>query len=403
MITNDCLKIFKSRKPDTVRFALISDVHVQDTAFTLDMALDSFEEIGNFNGLLMLGDIVYQDGFEPEGEKYDIVFNRIREKYMDIPYVYTIGNHEFPILAFEEKTGQSVKYHTEIDGYHFITDISVVSPDIEWIKQEVKSAVADDETKPVFLLLHDGFQNLMIRSREYKKNWSFELQEFLRNYPQVIAIVGHVHIAAQSPDIIAQDGFTVVQAPCLGEIGYIQGDGLCKEFFVPGVPQAMMLEIENGAVYVYSLDVENHEYIGKPFVIDIPVLKKGWSYYGEAEKKNSDVPYFEDGAELNIKRITGDCIEVSFPKAFNKAANEFTHDGFVIAYKIEVFKKDMFECVFSDILISDFYKVNNLDDISKVFFKKIKGLKKDVTYDVRVVPISPFRKYGIPLKKEFIM
>ena len=268
-MTNMCLKKFRSRNPDTVRFALISDVHIQDTAFTLDMALDAFNQIGNCDALLMLGDIIYQDGFEPESEKYDIVLNMLREKFKNVPFVYTIGNHEFPILAFseniaastelfEKKTGQSAKYHTKISGYHFITDVSVTSPDIEWIEDKVKEAVSEDKNKPVFVMLHDGFQNLILRSREYKKEWSYKLQEILRNYPQVIAIVGHVHITAQSPDVIAQDGFTVLQAPCLGEIGYIQGDGLCKEYFVPGTHQAMMIEIENNIVYVYKLDVENY-------------------------------------------------------------------------------------------------------------------------------------------------
>ena len=92
----------------------------------------------------------------------------------------TIGNHEFPILAFseniaastelfEKKTGQSAKYHTKISGYHFITDVSVTSPDIEWIEDKVKEAVSEDKNKPVFVMLHDGFQNLILRSREYKK------------------------------------------------------------------------------------------------------------------------------------------------------------------------------------------------------------------------------------------
>lgn len=411
-MTNMCLKKFRSRNPDTVRFALISDVHIQDTAFTLDMALDAFNQIGNCDALLMLGDIIYQDGFEPESEKYDIVLNMLREKFKNVPFVYTIGNHEFPILAFseniaastelfEKKTGQSAKYHTKISGYHFITDVSVTSPDIEWIEDKVKEAVSEDKNKPVFVMLHDGFQNLILRSREYKKEWSYKLQEILRNYPQVIAIVGHVHITAQSPDVIAQDGFTVLQAPCLGEIGYIQGDGLCKEYFVPGTHQAMMIEIENNIVYVYKLDVENYEYIGEPFIIDIQKLIRGKSYYSENEKNNSSVPYFDNRAELKLRRIGENCIEIAFPKAYNEPANEFTQDGFVIAYKVEIFEKEASDCIFSDIVISDFYKVNNQEDISEMFFKKVEKLKNDTDYEAVVTPISPFRKHGKSLKKYF--
>ena len=261
MSKNICLKSFEKRNPDTVRFGVISDVHVQDTMFTLDAALDAFGEIGNVDGLLMIGDVVFQDSFEPEPEKYDMVMKLLDEKAHNIPYAFAIGNHDaLPIVAFEDCLKESlelferkihpVKYHTTINGYHCITEISIHEPDIEWIENAVREAVAEDADKPVFLMLHDGFRNLILHEGG-SPEWSLRLQKILNNYPQIIAFVGHIHITSQSPDIVSQDGFTVVQVPCLGEIGYTAGDGLFDDYSIPGSPQAMMIEIENNVVYIY--------------------------------------------------------------------------------------------------------------------------------------------------------
>ena len=414
MAKNQCLKRFEKRNIDTVRFAVISDVHIQDTAYTLDMALEAFDEIGGCNALLMLGDIVYQDGFEPEGEKFDIVMNKLKENIGNIPLVYTIGNHEFPILTFreniaksislfEKKTGQTVKYHTVISGYHFITDISVTEPDIEWIEGIIEEAVKEDKNKPVFLMRHDGYRNMLLHTKESEREWSLKLQSILRRYTQVVALIGHVHITAHSPDVVAQDGFTVVQVPCLGEIGYIQGDGFFAEFFIPGSHQAMMIEIEDNTVYIYKLNLEDKEYIGEPFIINIPGLVNGTSEYQYTDKRktNSNTPYFDGTAAIEVSNIDKNSVRICFPKAYNKPMNEFTQDGFVIAYRVKIFEEDTKDCIFSEIVVSDFYKVNSMEKISDKFYKRIRGLRAFKKYEIEISPISPFRKEGLPIKTSF--
>ena len=53
MENRKALKEWEQRDAATIRFGLISDVHVQDTTFTLDLALEAFQEIGGLNGLLL--------------------------------------------------------------------------------------------------------------------------------------------------------------------------------------------------------------------------------------------------------------------------------------------------------------------------------------------------------------
>ena len=81
-------------------------------------------------------------------------------------------------------------------------------------------------TKPIFLMLHDAFTKLYYVQKEYRSDWMQRLREVLQKYPQVIVLSGHIHLALQCPNVIFQEGFTAVQVPCLGEIGYIGGDEL---------------------------------------------------------------------------------------------------------------------------------------------------------------------------------
>lgn len=415
MENRKALKEWEQRDAATIRFGLISDVHVQDTTFTLDLALEAFQEISGLNGLLLLGDIMFQDGAELEEEKYDLVRGRLEEKAAGIPFAYAIGNHEFPILAalkdtqesvrelFAQKIGQPVKHHMVMDGYHFITEDSATEPDIDWIMQWIQTAVAEDPKRPVFLMLHNAFRD-MVLFRDQKSEWSIRLQELLRAYPQVIALIGHIHVTSHDPNVIAQDGFTVVQAPCLGEIGYIAGDGLFGDYDVPGVPEAMMIEIEENVVSVYRMDLEKREYIGEPFVIDVPALAAGGTQYYpyKRRKTESHVPYFEDGSQLTVRQVSENCVELCIPRGCNEPMNAYSQDGFVIAYQTTVQEVDTDCCVFSEKVISDYYKVSRPEEISKHFYKRVKGLEAGKSYLASVTPISPFRKEGEAIATTFV-
>lgn len=410
------LKCWEKRDADTVRFGVISDVHVQDTTFRLDMALEAFEEIGGLNGLLLIGDIMFQDGCDVEKEKYNIVKRSLDEKAKGIPYAYAIGNHEFPILSkleiceaevaemFARTFDQPVKCHKVIDGYHFIIEKTVTRPDIDWIIEEIEKVVNEDKEKgalkPVFLLMHDGLRNMNLYRGGVQK-WSAELQEKLRNYPQVIALTGHIHVTAHDPNVIAQDGFTEVQVPCLGEIGYLAGDGLFEEYFVPGDPEAMMIEIKENIVYVYRLNLDKNEYIGKPFVIDISKLvRNNVQHYNYKKRREvSNIPYFKEDVDIDINKMSDGCVEIGFPKAYNDPIDEFSQDGFVISYRVDVYEEGTDTCVYSKHVVTDYYKVCNTDDMSERLFKKIPCLEAGKKYIVSVTPISPFRKEGSAIRR----
>lgn len=404
---------FEKRNPETVRFGLISDCHVPNNVYKqyFALALDSFGEIGGLDGLLMTGDIIYQDGAEIIEERYDPVNELLAEKMNGVPIVYTIGNHETPLTnstsekiayareVFERKAGQKVRYSTKIAGFHFITDITVEAPDVEWIEKCIEQAAAEDSDKPIFLMLHDCFTKLLTHSYPNVREWELRLAEILKKYPQTVVLVGHLHMAAQNPDIAVQDGFTVVQVPGLGETGFILGDGLFGDFEIRIKPQAMLMEIENNVVYIYKLNLESKTYIGEPIVIDIAEVKNGREPYSIANKSASNIPYFDKNAEISVE-ISGDTAEISFPKAYNKRVNESVDDGFVIAYRAEVFGSRG-NSVFSQNVISDYFRADSTGGIAERYCFKVQGLAVPGEYTVSVVPISPFRKEGAPLTARF--
>lgn len=399
------------------RFAIISDCHVPNTIYKeyFSLALDTFRAIGDINGLLMLGDIIYQDGKELVNERYDPVMELLNEKMAGIPFVYTLGNHEAPLInenaltpelmervcaLFEEKVGQPVKYHTTIAGYHFITDKTVKAPDIAWIREKLEEAEREDAEKPIFLMLHDCFESLLTNTIRYSHAWRKEMHDLLQAHPRVVALVGHLHMVAQCPDIIVQDGFTVVQVPGLGETGFILGDGLFDNFEKRIEPQALLMEIENNLVTIYKLDLKNGECVGKPFVIDVAAVRDGKQIYSHKNRELSARPYFPVGSSLSVE-MDGKETRLCFNRAENEPVNAWSQDDFVSAYRVEVCQKDSGENVFSTLVVSNYYRANTPELITKDYTQVLPELVPGQSYIASVTPIGAFRKEGEPLKTEF--
>lgn len=402
------------KKPGTLRFVVISDVHIWNNIYknALIDAVDQFAEIGELDGLLLDGDIVMMEDANCHPEIYDYVKEIIDSKLAGIPTVYAIGNHEFPMCdktpesvelckkTFVEKTGQPIKYDTVIGGYHFIADISVEAPDLAHIESVLEKSNAEDENKPVFLMLHDFYVSKLSHSHPAALQWQRELEAILQKYPQTIVLVGHLHMTNQYPHIAVQNGFTVVQVPALGETGFIFGDGLFNSYITRIPPQAMLLEIADGVVCIRKLSFADGKCIGDPIVIDAKQVRQGVENYSLKARKMSNIPYFADNAEITATSVSASEVEISFPRAENKRVNEYIDDGFVIAYNVEAFDGD--NCVFSENVISNFYSVLDFSDISERFSGKITGLAPSHTYTVSVTPISPFRKTGTPIKTTVI-
>jgi len=130
-----------------------------------------------------------------------------------------MGNHdirwhesyEVKRKRFEEKLGTSITYDFWLNGYHFIVlgteykdeatlkDNSYISAaQFEWLEQ--KLAEQADPAKPIFVILHQPFQETVAGSVEWHGVVPDEqLRSLLNRYPQVIYFSGHSHASLEMP------------------------------------------------------------------------------------------------------------------------------------------------------------------------------------------------------------
>ncbi|MBQ4088040.1 MAG: hypothetical protein IJC78_07340, partial [Clostridia bacterium] len=358
--------------------------------------------------------------------------------------IYAIGNHEFPqgnsdaqviadsLAVWQEECGYDLKQHQTYNGYHFISVASETNGNVyksseAYMKAEIEAALAADSTndvdgvfpegvipnstKPVFLLLHGPMSKTILN---YSSNAvSADFVEYLSTRPQVINITAHMHLLAQHPEIICQDaGFTVFQSPMTAggyhsqwqctEEGNIT-DSVCS--------QGSFMEIKDGVVSFYRIDYLNGNYIGEPFVVDIPAIVADKTD-DNAENDNDHMLYttanraaittssvaFPENAEVDVQ-VSGNAIRVTYPNTATVTSYDAYHqDNFVRAYKLEVVAPNG-KVASTDTYQADFWRAeaNRVES----YTKNVGGLTHDTTYTVNVYPMTPFGSFGATISKEF--
>ncbi len=414
----------RTNTPD-LRIGVISDSHItpyNTEAPWFKSALTAFTKIGanKLDGLALAGDIVYFDNTTISDAPYDTVYTHINTIMPNKPVVFAMGNHEFPqndksaaksaeaIAFFEEKTSQPINYHTTINNFHFITSGAkdyngeILSENEQWLMQEIDKAIASDNLKPVFLMLHHPIAKTVFNESNTK--YSEEFLAFLKARPQVINIVAHEHVAAQLPQCIWQDGFTVYQSPLCAN-GNVSLFGTADQERDMNVHTASMIEVENNVVKIFKLDLSTNNYIGEPWVIDIPSIvnsladsdssndKLYWNYSAD-KSENTNVPYYPAGASVSAD-VSDNTVVLTYSSNAKNEATGILQDGFIRGYKIEL--KAGSTIAYSNTFQSDFYKAQQAETQSRT----ITGLGYDVDYTATVYPMSPFGIFGEGISTTF--
>lgn len=408
-----------------LKIGIIGDSHVTTDSSILGWfqeALSAQKAVGggSLDGIALTGDVIYQNkSDELITDRYDSVITSLNDAGFgtgegQAPYVYAMGNHEFPqngslsdemVQAaknlFVEKTGQTLNYHTVINGYDFIAAAPVnynlsYSADTEsWLKQEIDAAIAKDRNKPVFVLLHGPVQGTVFDITT--KLYSDEFVEYLKTKPQVVNLTAHWHVAAQLPQNIWQDGYTVFESPLTGG-GYLEELNCTSTGNISTVHQASMLTVKDNVVKIYKMDLVTKEFIGEPWVIDIPSIVSGdiSAYLYSADKReNSNKPAFPADASVSAT-VSGNSVTVTYP---NTATNEETanqQDGFIRAYKVEIVTASG-TVITSATYQNEFYSATP----SASFTRSLGGLPYGVNFVANVYPMSPLGVFGEPISTTF--
>ena len=97
---------------------------------------------------------------------------------------------------------------TTEDRIHFIgVELSMSTDSCAWAEEIIKTSVAEDPSKPIFMITHYKMPDTMIGDQSNTR-----LQSIIKNYPQVIIWGGHSHTTMHTDNAInSEQGYVAVE------------------------------------------------------------------------------------------------------------------------------------------------------------------------------------------------
>lgn len=340
----------------TLRFAITSDTHLfnryQGSA-TQEAHLANLFTVSygyarrsaaykNLDAVLVAGDLSEGDAGE------FVMFKNIVDANIQpgTQLIVGMGNHDFrggldPAAWTEDAAKQleaafkttfgleSADQHVVINGYHFIS----LSPNAEnlgnnvgesyseaklaWLEEEIQAAIAEDATKPVFVMQHHHPSGTVYGSGAAGGKQA-DLFNLLSKYPQVVDFSGHSHYPINDPRNVWQDAFTAIGTGTLFYTGFdinggptgVYPDGYQGDYSTSGskngadygVFQIVEVNADNDIrIIVYDLRTFEELY---RFVIENPVDPAN-HVTNEQKAEASKAPEFALGAEVEVREVDG--------------------------------------------------------------------------------------------------
>lgn len=409
---------------------IIADVHNGAAKFNtaLTNIIDHAGGIEALDGVALVGDIIYTA--ESATPNYDFVtnsapFNKIKDANK---LMYVMGNHEYPLNAtlgrapekaekakalFTEKTGEPLQDDTVIGGFHFITVSShdysnkLNAEQEKYATEHIKAALAEDDTKPVFFILHQTIDGTLNGSLKANLQ-STEFEEFVKKEPRLIVISGHTHYTLSDPHSIYQVPggatflYTSVVSTSVGQsMAYATVSH--REYSSQGIMLSVNDETNVVTLKRFYVDPENPAFLeGGDWTFDIPAMidesrKSEPSLdvykYTNARAELSEAPHFDEKCQITVSDITDTSIEFTFPNATPAKEND---DNYVGYYKIELLNGTNGEVYRSDKIISDFFILKK----SETNYHSFYNLPYSEKWVLKITPVSTWYVEGEPLTLE---
>lgn len=346
-----------------LRVAVISDLQLPDSKDKTTHQYESFEKTltmlkNKGMDVLIIGgdftDLGTKDAWSTYREIYD---NVMADSEQPIP-VYIMGNHDYwldyftkcgEIAApakmqrrFTEYTGEYPYSHKVINGYHFICwsssdgsyDKSYTNKD--WIRAELDKAVADDPSKPIFVISHLNPMNTAYGSDEWGNE---DINDVLKDYSQVISLSGHSHYSLIDERSIWQGSYTAFTTQSLD---YIELEGGKFNGSIPVdaygnltanvLPACLYMEIETDKVTISRLEANTGNTLKEPWVISAPFgSEESLSSYTDARAASNLAPSLDENLTASVSNITD--TDGNPQKMISFKAG--TDDDFVHSYKLQ--------------------------------------------------------------------
>lgn len=252
----------------------------------------------------------------------------------------------------------------------------------DWIRSHVAAAVAENSSKPIFLLTHHPFGNTVWYSTGGSWNGQFGTdisdrtgnddsfyRELAASYPQIIHFSGHTHIPLADPRSIYQDdGFTLIQTATFANNFWMSQGGADEAGGNGGHPdagqdanQCELVEIDPNThiVTVYRMDFRDGRALGTSWTIDPRIGTGGFHYAHDDMAARSLPPLIDAEAAITIpeESITADGASFSLTAERIHPDRSGLDDDVVISYRIEIYDIASQNAKIYDVrYMSDYYK-----------------------------------------------
>ena len=397
-------------------FANLSDPHIGfgDNESILRRNLQTIKKYAanGIDAVLFNGDQT-QDGTKVQAESFVSI---IKEAFdvTEVPVILTHGNHDvywsgcmtraefvnaygLDMYLFDQDMTSIYKgnRHVEINGYHFITvDIQTYMPNYNtlsgetktWLQNTLDRIVAQDPNSYVFVSCHspakDTTYGSMSDDVKGTGDWgaSKDLDDILKEYPQVILFTGHTHYGINLETNINQSTYTQINSGSSSDIEF--------DMIIPenrrSFAQGMIVEVDkDNNVRITRIDLAKDQVIKQPWYID--AYKTDGSsltrYSKETRLAANRAPQFPAGIE--VVEVSTSEIRVDFKSAVD--------DDMVFYYEIEVLNETG-GVIASKIIVTPFYNDPQLKNMPGSYSTTFTGTFK-YPYTVKVRAYDCYYEY----------
>lgn len=352
---------------DNLRVAVISDLQLPNSDSKDTHEYESFEKTlrslkdRGMDVLIIAGDFTDCSTRKAWGT-YKEIYDKVMSETGDNEPVklYIMGNHDYWLPYFfecfeipssaklqkryEKYTGQPVNSHTVINGYHFICwssqdgtyDKSYQNKDE--VRAEIEKAIQDDFNKPVFVMTHLNPQDTAYGSDEWGNE---DIDDVLKDYPQVISISGHSHYSIIDERSLWQDKYTAFTTQSLDyielETGKFNGSVPVDAYgnsLADKVPACLYMTIEEGKVTIERLEANTGKAIKEPWVIEAPFTDL--DKYSSKRADSNTAPVLDNDLNVSISDIEDKNKKAQKMISF-KAGSD---DDFVHSYRLRFYDEN---------------------------------------------------------------
>lgn len=391
-----------------VRFTVTSDVHLKDDggeaeAARLGLMIRSSYAIAEGSAYNKLDAVAFSGDLTDRGTPTQLgKFKTICDENLkgDTKNLAVIGNHEFgydttnTLANFESIVGLPYRYHTVINGVHFIglapdRDGSGYTVDTQlWLNKQLKEAVADNPANPIFVFQHHHIWGTVYGSLSWG---NIDLNAILSQYPQVVDFSGHSHYPLDDPASIWQGAFTALGTSTLSyyEMEYFPLTGGQFPAGNRNAAQMYVVEVDaNGATKIRGYDLLADQFVGETYYIATPADKTSFAYNTENRRDKSEKPAFAAGAQVTAAKTDDGSYAIRFPAA--------TDDLIVRQYEIIVNQR-WGGIAYTGTHLSDYYYT----PMPTEYDINIGQLESGKTYTATVVAADAYYMLSKPIKVTF--